>query len=154
MASEVAGTDLRAIPEVRQALAQMRRGNYPVAVIRMLVLLAKSRKAVRRDRLQRSNELLTAREPYASLGETARTRIIHQQSMIVEFEPEQALATLPALVTDPAERERAMQDCDFVVGDPAAMSAETRDLYERIRRLLEQPPVQAQRAQASEAEKS
>ncbi|MCC6211065.1 MAG: alpha/beta fold hydrolase [Burkholderiales bacterium] len=152
--SEVAGTDLRAIPEVRQALAQMKRGNLPVAVIRMLVLLAKSRKAVRRDRLQRSNELLTAREPYASLGETARTRIIHQQSMIVEFEPEQALATLPALVTDPAERERAMQDCDFVVGDPAAMSAETRDLYERIRRLLEQPPVQAQRAQASEAEKS
>ncbi len=138
--SEVAGTDLRAVPEVRAALAQMTRGNFAVAVIRMLILLARSRKAVRRDRLQRSNELLTSREPYASMGEVARTRIIHQQSMIVEFEPEQALATLPLLVRDPAERARAMEDCDYVVGDPAAMSDETRGLYERIRSLLGLPP--------------
>ena len=137
--SEVAGTDLRAVPEVRQALAQMTRGNAAVAVIRMLILLARSRKAVRRDRLQRSNELLTSREPYASMGEVARTRIIHQQSMIVEFEPDQALATLPMLVRDPAERERAMQDCDYVVGDPAEMNDETRGLYERIRSLLDLP---------------
>lgn len=152
--SEVTGTDLRAVPEVRQALAQIRRGNRAVAVIRMLVLLARSRKAVRRDRLQRSNELLTAREPYAPLGEAARTRIIHQQSMIAEFEPEQALATLPFLLSDPSERARAIEDCDFVVGDPADMSAETRDLYERMRRLLDFPSSPAPRAQTQEPERS
>ena len=135
--SEVAGTDLHAIPEVRQALAQMTRGNYAVAVIRMLILMARSRKAVRRDRLERANELLTAREPFAALGEVARTRIIHQQTLIAEFEPEQALATLTAMLRDPQERERAMRDLEYVVGTPAEMSGETRAMYDRIRQLLQ-----------------
>jgi hypothetical protein len=74
--------------------------------------------------------------------------------MIAEFEPEQALATLPLLVCDPSERARAMEDCDFVVGDPADMSAETRDLYERMRRLLDFPSSPAPRAQAWEPERS
>jgi hypothetical protein len=65
--SDVPGTDLRAVPEVRAALAQMTRGNFAVAVIRMLLLLAQSRQAVRRDRLERANEVLTATEPFASL---------------------------------------------------------------------------------------
>jgi hypothetical protein len=135
--SEVAGTDLRAIPEVRQALAQMTRGNYAVAVIRMLILMAHSRKAVRRDRLERANELLTTREPFAALGEVARTRIIHQQTLIAEFEPEKALATLPAMLRDPQERERAMRDLEYVVGTPAEMSGDTRAMYDRIRQLLQ-----------------
>jgi pimeloyl-ACP methyl ester carboxylesterase/tellurite resistance protein len=138
--SEVAGTDLRAVTEVRQALAQMTRGNYAVAVIRMLILLARSRKSVRRDRLERSNELLTTQEPFASLGEAARTRIIHQQSMIVEFEPERALATLPKLIPDAKERERAVKHCEFVTGADDDMTPETREVYARILDVLGLPP--------------
>jgi len=134
--SDVAGTDLRAVPEVRQALAQITRGNYAVAVIRMLILLARSRKAVRRDRLERSNELLSGREPFAAMGEVARTRIIHQQSLIAEFEPERALETLPLLLRDPAERSRAFEQCDYVLGSPDDMSAETRGLYDRMHQVL------------------
>jgi hypothetical protein len=137
--SDVAGTDLRAVTEVRQALAQITRGNYAVAVIRMLILLARSRKSVRRDRLERSNELLTAQEPFASLGEAARTRIIHQQSLIVEFEPERALATLPALVPDAKERARAVKQCEFVTGTADDMAPETRALFERMLDVLGLP---------------
>ncbi|MEW6689586.1 MAG: DUF3141 domain-containing protein, partial [Pseudomonadota bacterium] len=137
--SQVAGTDLRAVPEVRQALAQMTRGNYAVGVIRMLILLARSRKAVRRDRLERANELLTAREPFASMGEVARTRIIHQQTMIAEFEPAKALETLPALLKDAGERARALADCEYVSGSSSEMSEETRALYEHMRQILEVP---------------
>jgi hypothetical protein len=135
--SAVAGSDLRTVPEVRGALAQLTRGNYAVAVIRMLILLAKSRKAVRRDRLERSNELLTTREPFSALDEVARTRIIHQQTMIVEFEPEKALETLPALLKTPEERSRALKDCEFVSGSPEEMGRETRVLFDRMRQLLE-----------------
>jgi hypothetical protein len=135
--SAVAGSDLRTVPEVRGALAQLTRGNYAVAVIRMLILLAKSRKAVRRDRLERSNELLTTREPFSALDEVARTRIIHQQTMIVEFEPEKALETLPALLKTPEERSRALKDCEFVSGSPEEMGKETRVLFDRMRQLLE-----------------
>ncbi len=135
--SQVAGTDLRAVPEVRQALAQVRRGNFAVAVIRMLILLARSRKSVRRDRLERSNELLTAREPFASMDEATRTRIIHQQNLIVEFEPEKALATLPFLLPDAKERPRALEQCEFVVGAYAEMAPETRQVFDRIREVLQ-----------------
>ena len=137
--SEVVGTDLRAVPEVRQALAQINRGNFAVAVIRMLILLARSRKSVRRDRLDRANELLTTQEPFVELGEEARTRIIHQQNLIVEFEPEQALATLPRLLPKAGDRPRAIALCEQVAGSYAQMGGETREMFARIKKVLEEP---------------
>lgn len=141
--SEVPGTDLRSVTEVVQALAQIKRGDYAVGVIRMLILLAHARKSVRRDRLERSNELLTQQHPFDKLDTAARTRIIHQQSMIVEFEPEQALATLPLLIPDPADRARAIGQCEHVAGALEEMNDETRDMYDRIRTTLELAPVPA-----------
>lgn len=135
--SQVPGTDLRAVPEVRNALAQMGRGNFAVAVIRMLLLLAASRQSVRRDRLERANALLTQEEPFASLGEETRTRIIHQQNLIVEFEPGQALATLPRLLPQAADRPRAIALCRQVVGADDEMAPETREMLDQIRTVLE-----------------
>jgi pimeloyl-ACP methyl ester carboxylesterase/tellurite resistance protein len=137
--SQVAGTDLRAVPEVRSALAQMTRGNYAVAVIRMLILLARARGSIRRDRLERSNQMLTTEEPFASLGEETRTRIIHQQGLIVEFEPERALATLPKLISDPKDRARAIEQCLHVTGAEEDMSPETRERLAEIRKALDVP---------------
>lgn len=152
--SEVAGTDLRAVPEVRAALAQMTRGNFAVAVIRMLVLFALSRGSVRRDGLERANRMLTTQEPFASLGEETRTRILHQQSLIVEFELEQALATLPRLLPSPEDRAKALALCVQVGGDEEAMTKETREMLERIRQALdahEAPPKPAKPARQAVA---
>jgi len=134
--SEVPGTDLRAVPEVCNALAQMKRGNYAVAVIRMLILLARSRKSIRRDRLERANETLTSQEPFASLDESTRTRIIHQQTLIVEFEPEQAIATLPLLLPDEKDRPRAIDQCEYVAGAFEQMAPETRAVFTKMREVL------------------
>lgn len=141
--SDVPGSDLRAVPEVNNALAQVKRGNYAVAVIRMLILLAHSQKAMRRERLERANELLTTQEPFASLGETARTRIIHQQTLIAEFEPEQAISTLQMLVPHPKDRLRALAQCEHVTGKVEDMSRETRATYNQIREALDVPLVSA-----------
>ena len=147
--SEVPGTDLRAVPEVRSALAQITRGNFAVAVVRMLLLLAQSRQSVRRDRLERANAVLTQQEPFASLGEETRTRIIHQQNLIVEFEPERALATLPALIPDPKDRPRAIEICEYVLGPPGERAPETIAMLVRIERLLEAAgPVAPRRSRA------
>ncbi|MCM2258773.1 MAG: DUF3141 domain-containing protein, partial [Vicinamibacteria bacterium] len=135
--SEVAGTDLRSLNEVSLALDNIERGGYPVAVIRMLILLAHARRSVRRDRLERSNELLSTKEPFASLGPTTRSRIIHEQGLIVEFEPGLALATLPALVPAMADRRRAIRECEFVLGASAEMNDDTRDMLDRIRKTLD-----------------
>ncbi len=146
--SEVAGTDLRSLNEVSQALDNIGRGGYPVAVIRMLILLAHARKSVRRDRLERSNELLTTKEPFASLGPATRARIIHEQGLIVEFEPVLALATLPGLVPGMAERRRAIHDCEFVLGAPGEMNEDTSEMLARIKTALD---VEGARPKASRA---
>ncbi len=146
--SEVPGTDLRSVPEVRAALAQIGRGNAAVGTVRMLVLLARSRGSVSRDRLARANELLTTQEPFTLLDETARTRILHQQTMIVEFEPERALAALPKLLPTAAERLRALEQCDFVMGPDDEGDPETRALQAEMRRLLEVADTTARKPRA------
>jgi len=135
--SEVAGTDLRSLNEVSLALEAIGRGGYAVAVIRMLILLAHARKSVRRDRLERSNELLSTKEPFASLGATTRARIIHEQGLIVEFEPGLAIATLPQLVPAVADRRRAIEQCEFVLGAPEEMNEDTTEMLARIRTALD-----------------
>ncbi len=135
--SEVAGTDLRSLNEVSKAIERIEQGGYPEAVIRMLILLAHARKSVRRDRLERSNELLSTHEPFVSLGAATRSQIIHEQGLVVEFEPGLALATLPLLLPTAADRRRALHQCEFVLGDPREMNEDTREMLARIRTALD-----------------
>ena len=73
--------ELRFLPEVQAILLGIDRGGFAEAVIRMLILLAKSRGSVRRDRLERSSNVLTRDEPFSSLGAERRTypRAIHHR---------------------------------------------------------------------------
>ena len=80
--------DTSRIPEVREAVAHVENGGYREAIIRMLVLLAKARGSVRRDRLERSNRLLQSRPPFDTMKLEERTHMIHEQSLIVQFAPE------------------------------------------------------------------
>ncbi len=109
---------------------------YPEAVIRILILLARARKSVRRDRLDRSNEILTTQEPFVSLGLAARNRLIHQQGLCVEFEPELALSSLAQLLPETQDRVRAIDTCEFVVGVAQDMSDDTQDMFNCIRQVL------------------
>jgi pimeloyl-ACP methyl ester carboxylesterase len=135
--SETPGTDLRAIPNVHAALENIDNGGFADAVIRMLILMAHSRTAVRRDRLERSNHVLTATEPFASLGLRTRNNIIHRQSLIVDFEPDQALVTLPLLLPDLEDRRRAMDICKEIAGAEAEMDERTIALMGRLSEVLD-----------------
>lgn len=128
--------DLRQAPDVHDALESLSHGGFVEATIRMLVLLAHSRGGVRRDRLERSNEILTATEPFASLGELRRSRIIHQQSIIVDFEPEEAVTTLPLLLLHAEDRRRALEICEFIAGAKDEMEPPTVAMFARLRAVL------------------
>ena len=78
--------ELRFLPEVRAILRNIERGGFAEAVIRMLIVLAEARGSVRRSRLERSAHVLAHDEPFASLGAERRAELIHEQSVIVEFE--------------------------------------------------------------------
>jgi len=123
-------------PEVQMALAKLSHGGFADAVIRMMILMAKSRGAIRRSRLERSNHMLRHDEPFASLSPEERGRIIHEQSLIADFEPEAAVATLTELLATPADRERALDLVLDVAGPADEMVPETLAVIARLRATL------------------
>ncbi|MCW2275623.1 alpha/beta fold hydrolase [Rhodoblastus acidophilus] len=135
--------DLAHLPEVEAVLLGIDRGGFAVAVIRMLILIAQARHQVRRDRLERSANVLSHDEPFASLGAEKRAALIREQSIIVEFAPEKAVETLPLLLTDPAERQRAIDVVDSIAGAVEEMEPHTLAMLRRIRSVLGLPRLGA-----------
>ncbi len=133
--------ELRALPEVTQALYNIDRGGFAEATIRMLILLAENRGNVRRDRLERASRVLTQDEPFRSLGAERRAMIIHEQTLIATFEPDRAIETLPILLATPEDRARAARVARFVPGAVDEMSPQTLTLLQRFHEVLGLPPV-------------
>ena len=134
--------ELRALPEVQIALERIEQGGLAEAVVRMLVLLADTRGDVRRDRLQRSAEVLSTRGPFAGMDAGVRVRMIHEQTLVAHFEPEAGLAALAKLLTTKDGRRNAMKMVDYIVGSVAEMEPLTLERISQMRALLDLPPLE------------
>ncbi|QPH55499.1 DUF3141 domain-containing protein [Pontivivens ytuae] len=139
--------ELDTLPEMMMALERTGQGGLGEAVVRMLVLLADTRRDVRRDRLQRSSELLTTRPPFDALDPATRTEMIHTQTLIVRADPDAARAALPVLLPTPGMRRAALDMVRYVVGDPAEMEQATLDLLTRLEAELEEAATMTEAAQ-------
>jgi tellurite resistance protein len=135
------GESLRELPKVEAALAKIEQGGFAEAVIRMLILMARSRGGVRQSRLEKSDFILESTEPFKSLGEAKRTAIIYDQTLIVDFEPELAIAALPKLLPTPEERLRAIALVEEIAGDPLEMSEATVRVLRRFKETIGKPAL-------------
>ncbi len=140
--------ELRWLPEVRTILHNIERGGLAEAVIRMLIVLAEARGSVRRTRLERSAHVLAHDEPFASLGAERRAELIHEQSVIVNFEKERAIDSLADLLPEPAERQKAVGVVEFIAGSLEEMEPHTIQSLQRFRRVFGLPPLEVRAASA------
>jgi pimeloyl-ACP methyl ester carboxylesterase len=133
--------ELHGLPEAQMALARTAQGGFVEAVIRMLIMLAESRGGVRRDRLDRSAQVLTNDEPFAGMTLEQRTLVIREQTPIVTLAPEEALASLPKLLPKREERELALRVVRYIPGRIDDMAPHTFETLRRMAEVLQLPPI-------------
>jgi hypothetical protein len=130
-------------PQRAEAEAKLSVGGYAEAVIRMMILLADARGAVRRSRLARSNQLLTTEAPFAQMTAADRMGIIRDQTMIATLFPEEAIKTLTALLPDAASRRKALKAVETVAGPDEELGDNARARLQRLREVLAVRPQRA-----------
>jgi pimeloyl-ACP methyl ester carboxylesterase len=128
--------DVSKFPHVQQAIRKAKMGGYAEGVIRMLILLARARGAVRRDRLERSDKLLHSRPPFNSMTPEVRSHMIYEQSLIVQFAGNEAVTTLADILRDPVDRYRSLNLVLDVAGPVEDMDAPTTAMFMRFQRVL------------------
>jgi pimeloyl-ACP methyl ester carboxylesterase len=128
--------DISKFPHVQQAIRKAKMGGYAEGVIRMLILLARARGAVRRDRLERSDKLLHSRPPFNSMTPEVRSHMIYEQSLIVQFAGNEAITTLADLLKDPVDRYRSLNLVLDVAGPVEDMDEATTAMFMRFQRAL------------------
>ena len=129
--------DVREYPEIRMALSLMEVGGVPEAVVRMLHLITKARGYVRRTRLERELQTLQ-RSHFPDLkNEEPLSHLIHQQSLIVDFEPKLALESLHVLL-DTAEKKKEALDLVMEVAGPRdTMHPNALRQYQEFEKMFE-----------------
>jgi hypothetical protein len=130
-------------PQRAEAEANLTQGGYAEAVIRMMILLADARGAVRRSRLARSNQLLTTEAPFAQMSAAERMAVIRDQTMIATLFPEEAIKTLTVLLPDAASRRKALKAVETVAGPDQELGDNARARLQRLREVLAVRPQRA-----------
>ncbi len=99
--------EARELPFVKEALASIGEGGYAEALARVACLLARKGEPVLLSRLQMKQELLSEyRDLLPAMPPDQWRRTRGEQEIIVRYEPEQALATLPKLLVDRDDRQK------------------------------------------------
>jgi pimeloyl-ACP methyl ester carboxylesterase len=156
---EAPALEARELPVVRDALTAMEHGGYPEAIARLGALLARRGEPLPLERLQLKHELIEDyRDVLPAVKPDEWRRIRGEQDIIVRYEPERALETLPTLVTDAGDRDRLVALYQRLLADPRfqglqpteeqkAMLGRARDVL-RARYVVGKPESPARPAKA------
>ncbi|SAK52746.1 PHB de-polymerase domain-containing protein [Caballeronia hypogeia] len=141
-------SDPRDLPFVQDALAAIAQGGYAEAVARVACLLTRHDEPLPLARMVLRQELAADyAEYFPQMPRDAWRRMRGEQEVIVRYEPEQALASLPELLDDSDDRKKLLTLIDKLLADSRLQGYEPteaqRDTLGRIRAAL---PLKAARA--------
>ncbi len=144
----------RELPFVKEALASIAEGGFAEALARVGSLLARRGAPLPLARLALKQELATEyRDLLPDWTPDEWRRIRGEQDIIVRYEPEKAIATLPRLLSKPGDRERLVTLIRRLLADERMRrfepTSEQLAMVENIGAALELKPVRGpRRAQA------
>jgi pimeloyl-ACP methyl ester carboxylesterase len=128
--------DFRGAGPVKEALSHIEEGTRTAAIVRTALLLMKAGTGRRRlSAMKRTRELVGKDVGLIDMPAEAAREIIREQSYIVDFEPERALAALPKLLSTPEDRRITLDLLARLEGKIEANPKQTALLGD-IRRLL------------------
>jgi pimeloyl-ACP methyl ester carboxylesterase len=137
--------DPRSIPAVREVLDTLEEGSAIEGLARIAMLISKAGSGHRRlSQMQKTREILSPEGEIAHLSEDERRRLLQEETIVVEFEPERAKRSLPKLLRTAADRRRAHTLLEWTEAQPG-LEDRQRKLVAELRSLL---PVSASRGGA------
>lgn len=146
-----AAVEPRELPFVRESLAALGEGGYSEAFARVAVLLAHKGDLTLSRLVSRQEFSRDYAELLPDLSPAQWRRIRGEQEIIVHYEPDQALATLPDLLAEGADRDRLLTLLEHLRDDERTQqaTAEQRAVLERIRSVLGRQPAVPEPAAAT-----
>jgi Protein of unknown function (DUF3141) len=133
--------DPRAVPAVRQVLDEIEQGGLPEAVVRAGMLIVKAGGGVRRlAQMEHTRDLVAPTGILRDLSEDEMRRLLHEETIVVEFEPREAKRSLPKLARSATDRRKLHALFDALEAD-MQLDERQRAMIADMRRLLPLPRV-------------
>lgn len=131
----------RELPFVKEALASIGEGGYPEALARVMALLARRGQQIPLSQPELKEEFIEEyRDILPNIPRDQMRRIRGEQEIIIRYEPEKALETLPKLLRDPADRRRLLTVFDRMLSDDRlhlyGVTPQQHTMLKRIREVL------------------
>ncbi|MEP7207531.1 MAG: DUF3141 domain-containing protein [Casimicrobiaceae bacterium] len=137
--------DPRGIPAVRQVLDTIEAGSPIEGIMRIGLLITKAGGGKRKlAQMERVRELLAPSHMLDGVTEDELRRLLHEETIVVEFEPDRAKRALPKLLRTRADRRAAHALLDAIETLP--LEARQRALVTDLRQMLPLPPASRSRA--------
>ena len=151
--SEIAAGQ-RELPFVKEALAAIEQGGYAEALARVGALLARRGAPLPLARLALKQELaLEYRHLLPDIAPEEWRRIRGEQDIVVRYEPEKAVATLPKLLSKRGDRERLVTLVRRLLADERMRrfepTTEQLSMIENIGETLDVAPAKGRRGAPS-----
>ncbi|HJU22946.1 MAG TPA: DUF3141 domain-containing protein [Casimicrobiaceae bacterium] len=138
--------DARALPAVRQVLDEIDQGGLPEAIIRTGILIVKAGGGKRRlAQMEHTRALLAPTGVLHEIDEDHFRRLLHEETLVVEFEPKLAEASLPKLMHSASDRQKLNDIFDWLETE-AGLDTRQQALLADLRKLVPRPPGSQARA--------